>query len=79
MLKDITEILKRTPGLKGREIAKQLDLNKKTVNSFLSKNHEGLYQDKEWKWYLTDIKTHKLILNCNSWVTAESFESDPIS
>lgn len=76
MLKDITKILNKIPGLKGREIAKRLGVEKKVVNSFLAKNHEGLYQDDNYGWYVIDAKIHKLSLNSEPWVTADSFEED---
>lgn len=80
VLKSITNILNKTPGLKGREIAKKLGLDKKTVNSFLSKNHDGLYQDENWNWHpiekADNSEHHRLVLKSEPWVTATSFEFD---
>ena len=75
MINEIKQVLKETPGLKGREIAKKLDKDRKEVNSYLSRHNDGLYQDKnDFKWYLRAINTVEWHLGCSSWLTCEGFE-----
>lgn len=40
MLKAVSELLGGAPGLKGRQIAKELGLDKSQVNSFLHKHQD---------------------------------------
>lgn len=47
MLDDIRELLKDKPGLKGRQIAKNIGEERKAVNSFLSKNLDIFEKDDE--------------------------------
>ncbi|MER2493098.1 hypothetical protein [Catenovulum sediminis] len=75
MLNEIKQILKETPGLKGREIAKKLDKDRKEVNSYLSRHNEGLYQDQnDYKWYLRATNIIEWHLECGGWLTCEGFE-----
>ena len=76
MLKEITEILRDTSGLRGRQIAKKLGKDKKIVNSFLSKNHEGFIKDENSFWHLADDYEQIICLSDQTWVTADSFEED---
>ncbi len=73
MLDDIKSILRESPGLKGREISKKLNRDRKEVNSYLSKNHDGLYQN-DWKWYLIKREGTIFELKCDSWLSCGSFE-----
>ena len=45
MQNKIEEILSITPGLRGRQIAKKLGLDKSDVNSYLSKQKEIFFKD----------------------------------
>lgn len=75
MLEKIKTILKESPGLKGREIAKKLGKQRKTINSYLSRNNEGLYQDEEnYKWYLAD-SCEILRFEKDGWLTGGDFEN----
>jgi hypothetical protein len=73
MLKIIKTILKETPGLTGREIAKKLKKEKREMNSYLSKNHDGLYQA-GYKWYLEETDTVEWNIDKCSWLACDSFE-----
>ncbi|MDO6839494.1 ATP-binding protein [Paraglaciecola chathamensis] len=73
MLNEIKAILRNFPGLTGREIAKKIKKDKKDVNSYLSKNNDGLYKD-DWKWYLKASETIEWNIECQSWLTCEKFE-----
>lgn len=42
MKSEIQLLLHKNPGLKGKEIAKRLNLDKKSVNSFLHHDDSGL-------------------------------------
>jgi hypothetical protein len=75
VLNDIKNVLRENPGLKGGEIAKKIDKVKKEVNSYLSKNHEGLYQ-KDWKWYIKPSDEIVFHISCGSWLTCEEFEDN---
>ena len=52
MLDDIRDILVKTPGLKGRQIAKKIGEERKAVNSFLSKHLDIFEKDEEHCWSL---------------------------
>ena len=73
MLSAIKKVLKETPGLTGREIARKLKKEKKEVNSYLSRNSKGLYQQ-EYKWFLESTDTIEWEIKCSSWFTCEAFE-----
>lgn len=66
-------LLQSSSGLKGREIAKQLKLDKKSVNSFLHHDESGLFKCVENRWYLdrtaTVVKIEK-----SGWLRASDFE-----
>ena len=72
MKESIKQVLLIEPGLKGREIAKRIDEERKVVNSFLSKNKDEFYQDDEYKWYLKELGT--VIEFSEGWIDAEKFE-----
>ncbi|WP_316347324.1 hypothetical protein [Desulfuromonas acetoxidans] len=72
MKEKIEDILLNEPGLKGREIAKKLGAERKTVNSFLSKNKDYFYQDDEYQWYLKTTTTDVEFLS--GWIDADQFE-----
>ena len=75
MLSEIKQILSATPGLKGREIAKKLiGVDRKSVNSFLSKNLDTFYQDKSYCWYLREQQRYELLLPSNKWINQYDFE-----
>jgi hypothetical protein len=75
MKQEILQILRKKPGLLGREIAHILGADKKVVNSFLAKYHDGLFQNKEtYRWYIVTNKQHILELAPDSWICASLFE-----
>lgn len=77
MEQEIHRILSAEQGLTGKEIAKRMkgDIDKATVNRFLSEHNEGLRKEKETgKWYLSGNKKHVLEITPVAWVTAEIFE-----
>ena len=71
MLAEIKKLLMDNPGLRGREIAKRIDKNKRTVNSFMHAHPDDFIQDNDYRWSLAEIKVE---FESNKWVDCESFE-----
>lgn len=71
----IKEVLRDSPGLTGKQIAKTLGVaDKSAFNKFLYANSEGLRQDDDWKWFLAD-DLHVLDLAAPaSWIAEDDFE-----
>ena len=74
MYKEIQNILLKTPSIKGREIAKKLDVPKKEVNSFLYKNLDKFKVDGDNNWSIKTNKHFELQFPSNAWVTVKEFE-----
>lgn len=72
MKQRIEHVLSKTPGLKGREIAKKLGRERKEINSFLSKHKDEFYQDDDYRWY---NYTATYIEFPSGWVDADKYES----
>ncbi|ENP0848531.1 ATP-binding protein [Vibrio vulnificus] len=70
----IVDVLATTPGMKGREIAKKLGVEKKIVNSLLYHDDSGLFFAKESCWFL-NCKDVVIKLNKEGWLTTKDFES----
>ena len=52
MKEAIEKLLKKAPGLKGKQIAKKLGYDKKEVNSFLYANLDSFLRDDNYCWSL---------------------------
>ena len=79
MLEIINQILEKTPGLKGKEIAKKIGVPKKEVNSFLSK-HQGIFvKDNNYCWSLSKTEELRVEFEGDNWVDSSSFESSLLS
>ncbi|CAI8714687.1 ATP-binding protein [Pseudomonas chlororaphis] len=74
MIADIVRFLRSNPGAKGREIARQLGLEKGDVNSILYKNPLTFVHDDEQCWSLTAPTKLTVVLEEETWVGAASFE-----
>ncbi len=74
MHSEIIKILAVEEPLKGRDIAKKLDLERKKVNSFLHKNSDFFQQDENSMWSLPDDYS-RCIEFPTRWVTSKDFES----
>jgi hypothetical protein len=74
MCKDISKLLAKTPKLKGRQIAKELGLDKKTVNSLLYKNKSEFEVDDENRWINISNLNYTLTFP-KTWTTAVEFEN----
>lgn len=71
----IKEVLRDSPGLTGKQIAKTLGVrDKSALNKFLYANSEGLKQDDDWKWYLADDHYVLDLVAPASWIGEDDFE-----
>ncbi len=52
MLRAISDLLNHSLGLKGRQIAKELRLEKSQVNSFLQNNQDTFVKNSNHEWCL---------------------------
>lgn len=70
----IKNVLRESPGLTGKQIAKALGVDDKSAfNKFLYANSEGLSQ-KEWKWYLADEDYLLDLIAQSAWIGENDFE-----
>ena len=54
-MKKILDLLRDSPGLSAKEIAIQLDIDRKDINKLLYGNLQGqVWQDNSYKWHITD-------------------------
>ncbi|MDG9927966.1 MULTISPECIES: ATP-binding protein [unclassified Pseudomonas] len=72
----ITRLLDENPGLKGREIARELELDRKAVSSFLYKNLDTFVQDPETFGWSLLANTHFVLelTSSRTWLTQDHFE-----
>jgi hypothetical protein len=75
MIEAVKNQLKATPGLKGRQIAKKLGLDKKEVNSLLHRNSDYFLQDAEYRWTLAKPPEIRVEFKPVKWMDCKSFES----
>jgi len=73
MENEIRQILIQKPGLKGREIAKKMGVERKKVNSFLDKNRDKFHQDEGYLWSVTDDDSVTVEFE-SGWIDSYSFE-----
>jgi hypothetical protein len=70
----IRGVLRESPGLTGKQIAKVLESSDKTaLNKFLYANPEGLRQV-DWKWYLADDDYVLELTTRSTWISESDFE-----
>lgn len=75
MQESIKKLLKTSPGLKGREIAKKMGCNKKQVNSCLYSNSDIFIQDDSYCWSLAPLPEIRIEFEENTWMDCDLFES----
>lgn len=75
MKEAIQKLLKSTPGLKGKDIAKKLGLNNKQVNPFLYSNSEYFVRDDNYCWFLAPSPEIRVEFEANKWMDCNSFEN----
>lgn len=74
MKEDIDRLLSRKPPLKAKEIAKELGLARKDVNSFLHAHKDSYRKDDEFRWRLIEDGERILTLP-DGWLTADYLET----
>ncbi|MAT64342.1 MAG: ATP-binding protein [Gammaproteobacteria bacterium] len=74
MREQVDQILAKTPGMRARQIAKELDVPRKEINSILHGNPERYAQNDDYEWRLIPLEVVDLLLP-SGWVTADAFET----
>ncbi|WP_313710347.1 hypothetical protein [Pseudomonas sp.] len=74
MQKGIETILKRSPGSKAKDIAKELELDKTAVNSFLYSMPAEYAVDKEFKWTRTKDLKFVITTKTATWLAGDHVE-----
>lgn len=76
MQKGISKLLKESPGLKAKELAKKLVLDRAEVSNHLHGNKNLYHQDASFRWFLWESVSFAInILSRSAWVSSEQFES----
>lgn len=73
MLQKIKKLLDVNPGLKAKEIAKSLGLDKHDINSFLHHNLEHFQKDTNFCWHLKNQEL-TITFDQNAWIDCSQFE-----
>ena len=68
MKQKIEQVLSATPGLKGRQIANKLNLDKKDVNSYLSKQDGFFFKDENHCWFIVQNDLFEIQLDGETWI-----------
>lgn len=74
MKQQIEQVLSKTPGLKGRQIANKLGLNKKDVNSYLSKQDGFFFKDENHCWFIVQDDLLEIQLDGETWIDGISLD-----
>lgn len=75
MKHEIERLLKVNPGLKAREIAKNIGKERKAVNSFLHKNTDRFYKTDDFCWFLSTPLELQIQFEKNQWMDCNAFET----
>ncbi len=75
MLTKVKEVLLNNPNLKGKDIAKKIGKDKKSVNSFLHAHKDHFVQDNNYCWSLAKTEELTIEFEENTWVDCCSFEN----
>lgn len=70
----IERLVKDTPGLKAKEIAKNIGADRKTVNSFLHKNTDIFTKDASFCWFLSTPLELRVQFEQDQWMDCNAFE-----
>ncbi|QIL91281.1 ATP-binding protein [Microbulbifer sp. SH-1] len=68
MKQKIEQVLSATPGLKGRQIAHKLGLDKKDVNSYLNKQDGHFFKDENHCWFVVQNELMEIHLDGETWI-----------
>lgn len=74
MKREIQDILSKRPGLKGRQIAKELGLDKKEVNSYLNKQDGHFIKDDNHCWFIAHDAPLEIQLLGDTWINGLTFD-----
>ncbi len=74
MKQKIQQVLSETPGLKGRQIANKLGLDKRDVNSYLSKQEGDFVKDENHCWFVVQNDLMEIHLDGETWVDGLSLD-----
>lgn len=74
MLKGIERILKRSPGLKAKDIAKELGVERSAVNSFLYSMQGDYSVDKEFRWTRNQDVKFTITTPRAAWIDSDHVE-----
>lgn len=74
MKQKIKKILSMTPGLKGRQIANKLGLDKHDVNSYLSKQDGCFIKDENHCWFIAEDDSLEIQLEGETWIDGISLD-----
>ncbi|MBI4937871.1 MAG: ATP-binding protein [Nitrosomonadales bacterium] len=73
MKNEIEKLLRESPSMKAKDIAKKLQLDKSTVNSFLHAHPEHFKQDENFCWSL-NYSELRIVFPADCWVDCTLFE-----
>ena len=74
MLKKLKVVLQTRPGLKAREIATQLDVERPHVNTVLYGNPNVFTVDEAYRWYVVSDRILEVRFPGGGWLTSDGFE-----
>jgi hypothetical protein len=74
MLKKLKVVLQASPGLKAREIAAQLEVERQHVNTVLYGNPTVFSVDETYRWYVVSAHVLEIRFPGNGWLTSDGFE-----
>jgi hypothetical protein len=75
----IEQVLSETPGLKGRQIAKKLGLDKKDVNSYLSKQDGCFFKDENHCWFIVQNDRLEIQFDGETWIDGVTLDQSVAS
>ncbi len=74
MKQKIQQVLSANPGLKGRQIANKLGLDKREVNSYLSKQDGDFIKDENHCWFFVKKNIMEISLGGEAWIDGLSLD-----
>ena len=74
MKKKIEGVLREAPGLKGRQIAKKLGLERREVNSYLNKQDGIFFKDDNHCWFIAKDSCLEIQLVGDAWFDGMSLD-----
>jgi len=74
MKQEIERVLRKTPSIKAKDIAKRLGVDKKSINPILYANDKLFVRDEDYRWSLVNSSSLRIELAMHEWVDCFSFE-----